>query len=214
MPIPITGLPAQVVPGDNDPLAIVDTSGAITKKITRANLLKGAPLPADTVTNVAITNNSVTLPKIDVTTFPYGMIGFSTFGPSGGWASAGANTDQIVPFDTLVAGSVGVTSPVVGQLQIPTAGNYTVTLRMNAVAGSGTILHIIQMSSDGGSNWTNITPFNNPVTFQDSRGLTISLRQRFPANARIRVTNNNSNNVRYSATNAASTAMASLTVAM
>jgi len=41
----ITELPALTTPGSTDPLAIVDNSGAITKKITRTNLLLGAAIP-------------------------------------------------------------------------------------------------------------------------------------------------------------------------
>lgn len=61
----ISQLSALTTPDSGDELAIVDVSTSTTKKITRTNLLKGAPLPADTVDTQSITNTSVTAPKID-----------------------------------------------------------------------------------------------------------------------------------------------------
>ncbi len=56
----ISQLPALTVPEANDEIAIVDASAATTKKITRADFLKGAALPADTVTEVSIADDAVT----------------------------------------------------------------------------------------------------------------------------------------------------------
>lgn len=60
----ISELPAMTVPSDSDPLAIVDSAGVITKKITRSDLLAGADLPDDTVTTDAITDGSITTAKL------------------------------------------------------------------------------------------------------------------------------------------------------
>lgn len=50
----ITDLSALTVPANSDELAIEDVSANATMKITRENLFKGAPLPADTIDNQAI----------------------------------------------------------------------------------------------------------------------------------------------------------------
>ena len=61
----ISQLTALTVPDSGDELPIVDSSASTTKKITRTNLLKGAPLPADTVDTQVIDDGSVTAPKIN-----------------------------------------------------------------------------------------------------------------------------------------------------
>lgn len=65
----ISELPAETTPSDDDPLAIVDNSGAITKKITREDLLKGSPLPAGTVDNQALADESVDSRTLDWDSF-------------------------------------------------------------------------------------------------------------------------------------------------
>ena len=59
----ISQLSALTTPDSGDELPIVDVSASTTKKITRANLLAGAPLPADTVDTQAIDDGAVTAPK-------------------------------------------------------------------------------------------------------------------------------------------------------
>ena len=61
----ISQLTALTTPDSGDELPIVDVSASTTKKITRTNLLKGAPLPADTVDTQAIADDAVTAPKTD-----------------------------------------------------------------------------------------------------------------------------------------------------
>ena len=61
----ISQLTSLTVPEANDEIAIVDVSSATTKKITRADLLKGADLPNDTVTTDSIADGAVTGAKID-----------------------------------------------------------------------------------------------------------------------------------------------------
>lgn len=62
----ISDLTSYTAPSNSDLLAIVDQAGAVTKKITRADLLKGTALPADTVTTPAITDASVTPSKLSL----------------------------------------------------------------------------------------------------------------------------------------------------
>lgn len=60
----ISELPAVTTPANDDTLAMVDQSGSITAKITRGDLLKGSPLPANTVDSQAIASSSVTPSKL------------------------------------------------------------------------------------------------------------------------------------------------------
>lgn len=147
------------------------------------------------------------------TSMPYGTIGFATYGTGGGWAS-GIATEQTVPFDTLVTGAIGVTKPTNGQLQLTRAGNYTISLMLNAVAGSGNVIHRIEYSTDGGGTWKWLTPYINPVPFEAGRGQILTVRQYFPANTRIKATNFATNNVRFAANGATDLSSCSLTAAM
>lgn len=157
--------------------------------------------------------NGLTSTQTDAATAPYGMIGFSTYGDSGGWASA-ITTEEAIPFDTVIGSLVEVTKPANGQLQVSRAGNYNVTLRGCVMAGSGNILNCLAVSTDGGTTWVRLTPFTFPVAYVQARGNTISVRVRLAANARVRAINHSTSNVRYAAANSSETATCSLTVAM
>lgn len=76
----ISQLPSLTVPDSGDELAIVDTSAATTKKISRTDFLKGAPLPTDTVTTAAIQDGAVTAPKIAQSVSVMGVVNVSTTG--------------------------------------------------------------------------------------------------------------------------------------
>ena len=60
----ISQLTAKTTPASGDEIAIVEVATSTTKKITRADLLKGADLPNDTVTTSAIKDKAVTTDKI------------------------------------------------------------------------------------------------------------------------------------------------------
>lgn len=76
----ISDLTSYTAPSNSDLLAIVDQAGAVTKKITRADLLKGTALPADTVTTPAIADGAVTIGKL---TNPYKFCAYrSATGPT------------------------------------------------------------------------------------------------------------------------------------
>ena len=76
----ISQLPAKTTPASGDEIAIVEVATSTTKKITRADLLKGADLPNDTVTTGAIKNGAVTTDKIADKAVTAGKIDFTTFG--------------------------------------------------------------------------------------------------------------------------------------
>ena len=59
----ISDLISLTTPNNDDVLPIVDIAGVVTKKIKRSDLLKGTPLPNNTVTTPAITDASVTAAK-------------------------------------------------------------------------------------------------------------------------------------------------------
>lgn len=70
----IPAYPAKTVPSNADLLVMEDTATSSTKKITRGNLLSGAPLPANTVDAQSIATSSVTPEKLlsgTGTSWPY-----------------------------------------------------------------------------------------------------------------------------------------------
>jgi len=56
--------PAKTAPSAGDLIVIKDATDSATKRMTRANLLAGSPLPADTVDTQAIENGAVTPAKM------------------------------------------------------------------------------------------------------------------------------------------------------
>lgn len=138
----ITELPALTVPGANDPLAIVDSSGAITKRITRNNLLSGAALPANTVDAQAIASNSVTTAKINAGAvtpekrsggFYIGSIPGSTVGSTGNKAITGVGfVPKLVKF--IVKPSSNNTTLVHGMGAMTSTSQYCVAIAQQASA--------------------------------------------------------------------------------
>ena len=91
----------MTVPEANDEIAIVDASAATTKKITRADFLKGAALPADTVDTQAIADGAVT-PDKRSGGFKMGSIPSATLGTTGNKAITGLGfKPKHVEFDLL-----------------------------------------------------------------------------------------------------------------
>ena len=91
----ISDLTSYTAPSNSDLLAIVDQAGAATKKITRADLLKGTALPADTVTTAAISDEAVSGAKIANTTIPdikllNGKVKHRQGGSPSNWTTVGA----------------------------------------------------------------------------------------------------------------------------
>lgn len=59
----INQYPAKTVPSNNDEFVLHDPSSGSTKKMTRGDLIGGAPLPANSVNGQAIADGSVTPAK-------------------------------------------------------------------------------------------------------------------------------------------------------
>ena len=59
----INQYPAKTVPSNNDEFVLHDTGSGSTKKMTRGDLIGGAPLPANSVNEQAIADGSVTATK-------------------------------------------------------------------------------------------------------------------------------------------------------
>jgi len=93
----ISDLTSYTAPSNSDLLAIVDQAGAVTKKITRADLLKGTALPADTVTTPAIADASVTPAKW---ANPYKFFAYRSSAWSTNGATAGLVTFNTEDYDT------------------------------------------------------------------------------------------------------------------
>ena len=113
----ISDLTSYTAPSNSDLLAIVDMAGAVTKKITRADLLKGTALPADTVTTPAIADGAVAYAKLLSTIFSGQLTTYTNPGTAGG---------------TFYYGNIGGIKIFYGKTQFNAVGtggaSYTITL--------------------------------------------------------------------------------------
>lgn len=75
----ISDLSALTAPSNDDELAIVDKASATTKKIKRGDLIKGTPLPNDSVTTAAIQDDAVTADKLAPSAVTYGNLNLGSF---------------------------------------------------------------------------------------------------------------------------------------
>ena len=62
----INQYPAKTVPSNNDEFVLHDPASGSTKKMTRGDLIGGAPLPANSVNGQAIADGSVTSSKLSI----------------------------------------------------------------------------------------------------------------------------------------------------
>jgi len=172
MPIKTTALPPLTVPASDDVFPIVDISAGSTKKITRENFLKGAPLPADTVDTQAVEDKSVTSEKLSPT------VGF--------YATSTANinaTQSLVTVYTEVADygsdfASGVfTAPVTGLYNINIMGlidNVTADNRFVLFLYKNTSTYIIQsmgLGVVGNHDPTATIALNIPLAADDTLGV-------------------------------------------
>ena len=67
----ITQYPAKTVPSNNDEFILHDPSSGSTKKMTRGDLIGGAPLPANSVNNQAIADDTIHADKLDSSSFNF-----------------------------------------------------------------------------------------------------------------------------------------------
>ena len=139
----ISQLPAKTTPASGDEIAIVEVATSTTKKITRADLLKGADLPNDTVTTGAIKNGAVTTDKIAAKAITAPKIDFATLISNGNFQGdtvaatyypSGNTTTQTItftkPFTSIPKVSVTATPRSTGGVdygEIYTVGILTVS---------------------------------------------------------------------------------------
>jgi len=110
-------LPAKTVPSNSDILAIADSAASnASKRMTRAQLLSGAPLPANTVDTQAIAPGAVTTAKVAVGTIVETVSSTNRTATSTTYASM---TDSI----ELTAGTWEIWYSVYGS--IPSTGSNT-----------------------------------------------------------------------------------------
>ena len=113
----ISQLTSLTVPEANDEIAIVDVSSATTKKITRADLLKGADLPNDTVTTDSIADGAVTPAKVGSVAWTSWTPTFTNFNLGNGSVSARyAKFGSILIFRVRI--TLGSTSSVTGRIAL------------------------------------------------------------------------------------------------
>lgn len=97
----ISQLPSLTSPDAADEIAIVDASAAATKKITRTDFLKGAALPADTVTTASIADEAVTADKLDSTILAFGNYSTTEVDTGFKWIDGKSIYKRTVDFGTL-----------------------------------------------------------------------------------------------------------------
>lgn len=97
----INQYPAKTVPSNNDEFVLHDPASGSTKKMTRGDLIGGAPLPPNSVTTEAIANGAV-FPEKRSGGFKLGVIPASTFGTLGNKSITGVGfKPKLVKFTIL-----------------------------------------------------------------------------------------------------------------
>ena len=163
-------------PNNNDLLAIVDMAGAVTKKITRADLLKGTALPADTVTTLAIVDGAVTVGKL---TNPYKFCAYrSATGPTvpaATWTTIVLDAEEFDTNSDFNTANGRFTAPLDGYYQIDVQVALASTGFTSGANAIGAIYKngssIIQSASTVGSGSTTAQPrFNMSRLFKLTAG--------------------------------------------
>ena len=101
----INQYPAKTVPSNNDEFVLHDPASGSTKKMTRGDLIGGAPLPANSVNGQAIADGSVN-PAKRSGGFKVGTIPGSTFGSTGNKSITGVGfKPKYVEFEVIFSSS-------------------------------------------------------------------------------------------------------------
>ena len=180
---------------------------------TRAAIRLRADVQANAVSTASVQNFAITGAKIDLATLPYGSIGFSTYGTTGGQV-VGATVTALL-FNTVLGSLIEVTNPANGQLQVAREGSYTIALQTNVADTVQTNNAIgIEVSVDSGTTWRVLTPLSpNTSVGATSRGLSASAVTWLPANGRVRGTYySGGGSTRIAAPDAARTVVCSLSI--
>ena len=156
----ISELPALTTANNNDAIAIVETSTATTKRITRGDLLK-SPLPANAVNNQAIAEKAVTLPKIN---------GGTTAGVVRSDSAGNITVDKVkqpdIDFSTIVSQTYNGVKSNPSQLRIE----------------MGTVSVPTAATNNVNSSITFNTPFTTtPIILASSAGATTAGGKAYPA---------------------------------
>ena len=131
----INQYPAKTVPSNNDEFVLHDTASGSTKKMTRGDLIGGAPLPANSVNGQAIADGSVT-PAKRAGGLKVGIIPSSTFSTSGIKTISGLGfRPRLVKFTMLFTGTTGENRVAFGAMD-ETGSQYLV---INADAGGSNL---------------------------------------------------------------------------
>ena len=99
----ITQYPAKTVPSNNDEFVLHDTASGSTKKMTRGDLIGGAPLPANSVDGQAIADGSVTPAKFNLASGVSLLIDRK-------YSTGNTNTSGANSFQTIAGASISFTA--------------------------------------------------------------------------------------------------------
>jgi len=145
----ISQLTALTAVDNADELAIVDVSASVTKKITRSAFLSSAPLPNNTVTTAAITQNSVDASKLATNAITLGTSSITS-----NFTTSSTTPVQITGLTstvTIPAGGRRIKITVFGRTVFNANSSYNTFTIWDGTVGSGT-----QLSSTQVYNTTNI----------------------------------------------------------
>ncbi len=183
----ITELASLTVPNSTDPLAIVDTSGAITKKITRDDLIGGAPLPAGSIDTQALDDAAVTPAKIEgidksLLTTDSNPYKFSAYKTSS--QSVSASTTSTVVFNQENFDTNSNFNQTTGQYTVPVSGFMMFSSNVGATLDGGNVYSIVLTVNNAATHrgsgvitgsGTAIQYFNISVLLQVTAGQTIAI---------------------------------------
>lgn len=146
----INQYPAKTVPSNNDEFVLHDPSSGSTKKMTRGDLIGGAPLPANTVDGQAIADGSVT-PAKRSGGFKVGIIEGTVLGSTGNKTITGVGfKPKLVRFTLMPTYSSAAANFATGAMT-PT-GQFASTMASsgtNSARSSSSTASFLYVSSSG-----------------------------------------------------------------